>query len=101
MVGLAELRIWLWNRWPSAPSRAASSSRRSRSIGVPVISDRLRSRATTDGVSRTGHEWAATRDRACASVATGLSTAGLEPCPATPCAVSFIQAVPRSPTATG
>lgn len=68
---------------------------------VPSASASPSSSARTPGVSRTGHSYAASRDTACASSATALSGAGLEPCPAVPRAVSFIQVVPRSPVAIG
>ncbi len=53
------------------------------------------------GVSWIGQSCEASRDIAWHISATGLSTARSEPCWATPRAVSLIQAMPCSPTATG
>ena len=48
------------------------------------------------GVSRTGHWCAPIRATAPASRVTALSVLIIEPCPARPRAVSFIQAMPFS-----
>ena len=59
------------------------------------------SAARTVGVSRTGHSCSPIRATAAASRLTALARLTLEPWPAVPRAVSFSQAVPRSPAAIG
>ncbi len=59
------------------------------------------SAARTVGTSRTGHWCSPIRATAAANAVTALARLTLEPWPALPRAVSFSQAVPRSPAATG
>ena len=52
--------------------------------------------SSTAGVSRTGQSWRPIRATVSASSVIALSGCSMEPCPAVPCAVSRIQAMPFS-----
>ena len=78
------------------PNSSISDSAFSGVASVPASSATVASRVCIVGVSRTGHSWAPIRATAADSRLTALSSLIIEPCPARPRAVSFIQAMPFS-----
>ena len=96
MVGLAVLR----RTAPSIAGRSPNSSTRLSALSgvasVPARSATAASSTSMVGVSRTGQSWAPIRATAAASSVTALSRLIIEPWPARPRAVSFIQAMPFS-----
>ena len=78
------------------PNSSTSASAFSGVASVPASSATVASSTSIVGVSRTGHSWAPIRATAAASPVTALSRLIIEPWPARPRAVSFIQAMPFS-----
>ncbi len=78
------------------PNSSTSASALSGVASVPAISATVASSVCMVGVSRTGHSWPPMRATAVASLLTAFSSLIIEPCPARPRAVSFIQAMPFS-----
>ena len=96
MVGLTVLLMTA----PSIRVAPPNSSTRARAFSgvtsVPDSSATVPSSTSMVGVSRIGHSWAPSRATAALSRATALSSLTIDPWPARPRAVSFIQAMPFS-----
>lgn len=101
MVGLALLRTVASTSSAAGPSFSSRLSTSARSVSMPWRAASSVRAARTVGVSRNGHSCSPMRVTAAASRVTAFSLLTLEPCPARPRAVSFSQAVPRSPAAMG
>ncbi len=96
MVGLVVLRRTAPSIRVAVPNSSTSASAFSGVASVPASSATEASSTFMVGVSRTGHSWAPIRATAAASSVTAFSRFIIEPCPARPRAVSFIQAMPFS-----
>ena len=80
----------------SGPSRATVASMSSGSSSMPRASETSPRNVRTVLVTRTGNSWRPSRATASQSSVTALSWLIIDPCPARPVAVSFIQAMPFS-----
>ena len=100
MVGFVVLRMTAPSIRAALPNSSTSDSAFSGVASVPARSATVASSTSIAGVSRTGHSWAPIRATACEIRVTALSGLIIEPWPARPRAVSFIQAMPFSAAST-
>ena len=96
MVGLTVLRMTAPSIRVAPPNSSTSASAFSGVASVPASSATAASSTLIVGVSRTGHWCAPIRATAAARSVTAFSWLSIDPCPARPRAVSFIQAMPFS-----
>ena len=96
MVGLVVLRMTAPSIRAALPNSSTRLSAFSGVASVPASSPTVASSTCIAGVSRTGHSWSPIRATAWSARVTALSRLIIEPCPARPRAVSFIQAMPFS-----